>query len=127
LFVFGLGAFWTPAFLNHEKISEIYLLDAKSEVRPTPIRGKVLFSLTKYLIVLRDDDVFVAVATSRVERIETPKDQPAKPAVTPSATPGASASPAPTSKATPPTPSATPATPSASPSVSTSQKPQNEP
>jgi hypothetical protein len=41
-----LGVFWTPAFLNHGKASEIYLLNTKSEEQPTLINGKILFSLT---------------------------------------------------------------------------------
>jgi hypothetical protein len=101
-FALLLGLLWTPASLNHEKASDIYLLNDKSDPRPTLIKGKILFSLTQYLITLRDDDVFVVVPNSRIERIETPKDQPsAKPSVpaastTPTPLPTLAASPSPT-------------------------------
>lgn len=91
-FTLLLGLLWTPAALNHEKASAIYLLNDKSDPQPALIKGKILFSLTQYLITLREDDVFVVVPNSRIERIETPKDQPS---AKPSVTPAASTSPAP--------------------------------
>jgi hypothetical protein len=100
-FALSLGWIWTPAFLLHEKASEIYFSAAHSEAKPIPLKGKILFALTQYLIVLRDDDVYVAVPVGRIERIETPKDQPsATPTQSPSVTPAASTKPTPVPTAT---------------------------
>jgi hypothetical protein len=56
-----LGLSWTPAFLSYEKPSKIYVLNDKSGSVTAPIEGRVLFSLTEFLIVLRSDDVFVVI------------------------------------------------------------------
>jgi hypothetical protein len=119
-FAYALGYWWTPESLNSEKTSEIYILYLKGEVQPTPIKAKVLFSLTQYVISRRDDDVFIVLPVGRIERIETPKNPllpmpspPAKPVVTPSMTSTPSATtlttaspkmsaPSPAAKATPP-------------------------
>jgi hypothetical protein len=90
-FALSLGWVWTPAFLLHEKVSEIYFSDAHSEAKPVPLKGKILFALTQYLIVRRDDDVYVTVPVGRIERIETPRDQPSATSTQrPSAIPAAS-------------------------------------
>jgi hypothetical protein len=101
-FAFGFGYFATPGFLQHQKVSEIFLIGSDQNAKPSQpeksIKGKVLFSLSQYLIFLRSDDVFVSLPIARVERIETPKDEPSnhKSAPAASASPSVTALPSPT-------------------------------
>jgi uncharacterized protein YqgC (DUF456 family) len=129
-FALALGIFWTPTFLSREQDSVAYVLNAKAEESAIQVRGKILFSLTQYLIVLRADNVFVVIPVDRVAWIETPKKvgrskTTVKPRVTPASSPASSISPAPSLSATPttaPTAKAT-ATALALPSESASEKP----
>jgi hypothetical protein len=104
-FSFAFGYVATPAFVEHEKASEIFLIgsqpDTKSSQPEKSIKGRVLFSLSQYLIILRSDDVFVSLPVVRIERIETPKDEPWAPRPSPTAATSPSATPATSPAATP--------------------------
>jgi hypothetical protein len=88
-FAFGFGYIVTPAFLEHEKVSEVFLIgsqpDANASQLEKSIKGRVLFSLSQYVIILRSDEVFVSLPVARIGRIETPKDELSGPKGSPTA------------------------------------------
>jgi multisubunit Na+/H+ antiporter MnhB subunit len=75
-----LGIIWEPVDLWSKPISTIHVADSNSEVR-----GRVLFSLTQYLLAMREDGTVVAIPVAKVDRIETSRNQTigSKPSPTP--------------------------------------------
>jgi hypothetical protein len=88
----ALGWWFEPFAIRNSPVSNIYLEGADSQ----PIPGRIVFGMTKYLMFLRAyDSQFIAIASSKVQRIET---LPRRTLVTdnPTPAPTASANPAPT-------------------------------
>jgi hypothetical protein len=75
-----LGGMWEPVAFWNKPISTIYLAGSNFEVQ-----GRVLFSLTQYLMTMREDGTVVAIPVTKVDRIETLRNQTigSKPAPTP--------------------------------------------
>jgi hypothetical protein len=82
-----LGIIWEPIVLLNKPISNIYLAGSNSEVQ-----GRVLFSLTRYLMIMRKDETVVAISVAKVDRIEMPIEQATGSKTAPPTTPSLSIS-----------------------------------
>jgi hypothetical protein len=91
-----LGMIWEPRGLLDKPISAIYL--AGSNV---VVQGRILFSLTQYLMAMREDGTVVAIPVAKVDRIETSRNQNIGSKSAPTPTPIQRAWPTPLSMPTP--------------------------
>jgi hypothetical protein len=91
-----LGMYWEPLVLLDKPISAIYLAGSNVEVR-----GRILFSLTQYLMAIREDGTVVAIPVAKVDRIETSRNQNIGSKSAPTPTRIQTATPTPLSMSTP--------------------------
>jgi hypothetical protein len=101
------GFCWEPQVLRRRPVSAIYLTGSDAQM----IRARVMFSLTKYFMAIREADsthdrTFLAIPAGKIDRIETPRSKlSCEP--TPTATPARSQTPTSTATPTPSLPAQT--------------------